>query len=240
MSRFTKALANDWTATFTGSVFDSSAQQIAATTFGHAFNNTGQEAGSIVNITGSPGQLFGTAVYPVLSLPATSPLNPFGSSCTKPCTPSAANLVYSFPDVGPYQVAVDTLTYRLFGDVKGTAAGWDINGSVGVMYASMTEKIFGSIYPGLAQDALNSGAYVPGVSTNGQAQFAPEASTHPSSTLGVVSASGSHELFDMPGGPLTVAVGGQYIHKALNVSGPALGGQRHPRGSHLLFGGLAG
>jgi iron complex outermembrane receptor protein len=223
LSKFTKALANDWTATFTGSVFDSSAQQIAATTFGHAFNNTGQEAGSIVNITGSPGVPFFPVVYPTLSLPATSPLNPFGNSCTATtptCKPSAANLVYSFPDVGPYQIAEDTITYRLFGDVKGSVAGWDVNGSVGVMYASMTEKIFGSIYPGLAQDALNSGAYVPGVSTNGQALFAPETSDHPSSTLGVASLSGAHELFQMPGGPLTVAVGGQYIHKALNVTDP--------------------
>ena len=64
LSKFTKALSNDWTATITGSVFDSSAQQIAATTFGHAFNNTGQEAGGIVNITGSPGQLFSTVVVP--------------------------------------------------------------------------------------------------------------------------------------------------------------------------------
>ncbi len=211
LSKFTKALAGDWTATVTGSVFDSSAQQIAATTFGHAFNNTGQEAGSIVNITGSPGQLFSTVSYPVLSLPASSALNPFG----KP-----ANLVYSFPDIGPYQVAVDTLTYRLFGDVKGQAFGWDINGSIGLMYSSMTEKIFGSIYPGLAQTDLNNGSYVPGVSTNGQALFAPETSEHPSSSLDVASVNASHELFQMPGGPLTFAVGGQYIHKALNVTDP--------------------
>ena len=221
LSKFTKALANDWTVTVTGSVFDSAAQQIAATTFGHAFSNTGQEAGGIVNITGSPGQLFSTVSYPTLSLPVTSPLNPFGNSCTpKPCTPTPANLVYSFPDVGPYQVDTDTITYRLFGNVKGSVAGWDIGSSVGVMYASMTEKIFGNIYPGLAQDALNSGAYVPGVSTNGQALFAPETSEHPSSTLGVANANASHALFDMPGGPLMFDIGGEYIHKALNVTDP--------------------
>jgi iron complex outermembrane receptor protein len=220
LSKFTKALGNDWTFTATGSVFDTSAQQIAATTFGHAFSNTGQEAGSIENITGAPGQLFSAISYPTLSLPATSALNPFGNSCTKPCTPSAANLVYSFPDIGPYQVAVDTLTYRLFGDVKGQAAGWDINGSAGIMYSSMTEKIFGNIYPALAQADLNNGSYVPGVSTNGQALFAPETSDHPSSTLGVVGINGSRDLFQMPGGPLTLAVGGQYIHKALNVTDP--------------------
>jgi iron complex outermembrane receptor protein len=211
LSKFTKSLANDWTATVTGSVFDSSAQQIAATTFGHAFSNTGQEAGSIVNITFSPGKLAGTVVYPVLSLPATSSLNPTGTT---------QNLVYSFPDVGPYQVDVDTLTYRLFGDLNGKAAGWDIHGDVGVMYASMTQKIFGELIPSLAQTALNDGTYIPGVSTNGQALFAPENSTHPSSTLGVVDLNGQRELFDMPGGPLTIAVGGQYVHKALNAQNP--------------------
>jgi iron complex outermembrane receptor protein len=211
LSKFTKSLADDWTATVTGSVFDSSAQQIAATSFGHAFSNTGQESGSIVNITGGPGTLFGTKVYPVLSLPATSSLNPFGT---------AANLVYSFPDIGPYQVDVDTLTYRLFGDVNGKEFGWDLHGDVGVMYSSMTQKIFGEIVPSLAQADLNSGAYVPGVSTDGQALFAPEMSDHPSSTLGVVDLTGQRDLFDMPGGPLTVAVGGQYIHKALNAQAP--------------------
>ncbi len=88
------------------------------------------------------------------------------------------------------------------------------------MYASMTQKIFGEIYPGLAQTDLNNGTYVPGVSTNGQALFAPETSDHPSSTLGVVDVHGSRSLFDMPGGPLALAVGGQYIHKAQNATNP--------------------
>jgi iron complex outermembrane receptor protein len=211
LSKFTKALAGDWTATVTGSVFDSSAEQVAATSFGHAFSNTGQEAGSIVNITFGPGKLASTVVYPTLSLPATSPLNPTGM---------AQNLVYSFPDIGPEQVDVDTITYRLFGNVKGTAAGWDIDGSVGIMYASMTQKILGEIEPGVAQTDLNSGAYVPGVSTNGAALFAPEESDHPSSTLGVVDVHGAHTLFDMWGGPLTFVGGAQYIHKALNAQNP--------------------
>jgi iron complex outermembrane receptor protein len=211
LSKFTKSLAGDWTATITGSIFDSSAQQIAATTFGHAFNNTGQEAGSITNITYGPGQLASTVVYPVLTLPASSPLNPTGT---------VQNLMYSFPDIGPYQVAVDTLTYRLFGDVRGSVAGWDLDGSVGVMYSSMTYKIFGTIYPGIAQTDLNNGTYVPGVSTDGQALFAPETSDHPSSTLGVIDLHGSHQLFDMWGGPLGIAAGVQYIHKALNAQDP--------------------
>jgi iron complex outermembrane recepter protein len=211
LSKFTQKLSNDWSATFTGSVFDSSAQQIAATSFGHAFSNTGQEAGSISNISYGPGLPASLVSYPVLSLPATSPLNHTGS---------VANLVYSFPDIGPYQVTTDTITYRLFGDLRGQAAGWDVDGQIGVMYASMTQKIYGNIIPSLAQEDLNNGTYVPGVSTNGQQLFAPDDSTHPSSTLGVGDLSVSRPLFDMPGGPLTVAFGGQYIHKALNAETP--------------------
>ena len=211
LSKFTKALGNDWTFTATGSIFDSSAQQIAATTFGHAFSNTGQEAGSISNVVLSPSSPASIVVYPTLSLPGNSPLNPTGTT---------QNLVYSFPDIGPYQIAVDTLTYRLFGDLRGSVAGWDIDNQVGIMYASMTQKIFGEIYPGLAQTDLNNGTYVPGVSTNGQSLFAPETSDHPSSTLGVVDVHGSRSLFDMPGGPLSLALGGQYIHKAQNATNP--------------------
>ena len=211
LSKFTKALGNDWTFTATGSVFDSSAQQIAATTFGHAFTNTGQEAGSISNVVLGPSSPPSIVVYPTLSLPGSSPLNPTGTT---------QNLVYSFPDIGPYQVSVDTITYRLFGDLRGSVAGWDIDNQVGIMYASMTQKIFGEIYPGLAQTDLNNGSYVPGVSTNGQSLFAPETSDHPSSTLGVVDVHGSRSLFDMPGGPLSLALGGQYIHKAQNDTDP--------------------
>jgi iron complex outermembrane recepter protein len=213
LSKFTKSLGNDWAVTVTGSVFDSSALQIQnqGPGFGFPYASTGQEQGSIVNITFSPGKLAGTVTYPVLSLPATSPLNPYGTR---------ANLVYSFADVGPYQVNVDTLTYRLFGDLHGTAAGWDIDGQVGFMYSSMTQKYFGGLYPAFAQDALNSGAYVPGVSTNGQALFAPETSDHPSSSLDVADVHASRSLFDMPGGPLSFAGGVQYIHKALNQTNP--------------------
>ncbi len=213
LGKFTKTLGADWELTVTGSIFDSQAQQIAPPppTFGHAFNNTGQENGSIVNIAFAPGRLAGTAVYPVLSLPATSPLNTTGA---------AANLVYSFPDIGAYQVDVDTITYRLFGDVRGNFAGWDIDGQLGIMYASMTQKMFGSLIPSLAQTALNNGSYVPGVSTNGAALFAPEDSDHPSSTLGIIDVHGSRDLFQMPGGPFTMAAGVQYIKKALNARNP--------------------
>jgi len=212
LSKYTKDLFSDWQLTVTGSRFESLAEQVSPQGgFGHVYFNSGQENGSIENVVFSPGQLpFGLA-YPVLSLPASSQLNPFG----KP-----ANLVYSFSDVGPFITTVDTTTYRLFADMQGKAWGWDIDGSAGAMYASEKEDYLGLPFPGIVQQDLNNGSYVPGVSTNGQQLFAPVASTTQSSTLDVVDLTGTRELFQMPGGPMSMALGAQYFHKAQNATQP--------------------
>ncbi len=214
LAKFTKALSNDWTFTVTGSLFDSKAEQTAPPTepaFGHLLNNTGAEQGSIPLIAWGPGLPLSTKIYPALSLPANSPLNPYGA---------AATLVYSFPDVGPWVIDTETTTYRLFGDLKGTAAGWDLDASVGLMYAKMTEHFFGEIAPAAAQTALNDGSYVPGGTQNTPSLIAPETSSYPSSTLDLIDLHGSRELFQMPGGPLALGVGMQYFHKAQNDQDP--------------------
>ena len=122
----TKALPGDWKLTVTASLFDSVAQQTAPPTepaFGHLLNNTGAEQGSIPLIAWGPGFGPTPVIYNPLTLPQSSPLNPFKTA------PVPAGFVYSFPDVGPWIINTDTQTYRLFGDLKGTAAGWDLDGS---------------------------------------------------------------------------------------------------------------
>jgi iron complex outermembrane receptor protein len=211
LSKFTKKLGDNWSATITASVFDSQAQQVAPSSFGHIYSQTGAEQGSIVNVAFAPGEAPGAVVYPVLTLPASSPLNPYGA---------AANLVYSFGDVGPVVTDVETTTYRVFTDLNGTVGGWDIHGDVGVAYAKMFETFYGELEPVAAQAALNSGTYIPGVSTNGASLFAPPASVAPSSTLGVIDVNATRELFQLPGGPLSIGFGGQYKHTALNATNP--------------------
>jgi iron complex outermembrane recepter protein len=214
LSKMTKALAGDWKLTVTASLFDSVAQQTAPPTepaFGHLLNNTGAEQGSIPLIAWGPGFGPTPVVYPPLTLPKNSPLNPFGQP---------AEFVYSFPDVGPWIINTDTQTYRLFGDLKGTAGGWDLAGSVGFMYAKMNLSFDGGLVPTATQAALNNGSYVPGSSQNNITNIAPEVSTDPTSTLIVLDVHGSHDLFTMPGGPLSLAVGAQYFHKAQNDTDP--------------------
>lgn len=214
LTKFTKALATDWKLTVTASLFNSVAQQTAPPSepvFGHLLQNTGAEAGSIPLIAWGPNTPLHVNTYPVLSLPANNAFNPYGQ---------AASLVYSFPDVGPWVINTDTTTYRLFADVRGTAAGWDLDGAVGVMYSKMDYTFFGGLMPAAAQAALNNGSYVIGSTGNNIANIAPEASTTPTSTLDLIDLHGSRELFSMPGGPLTLATGVQYFHKAQNDVDP--------------------
>lgn len=215
LGKMTRALANDWKLTVTASLFESVAQQTAPPTepaFGHLLQNTGAEQGSIPLIAWGPGFGPTPVIYNPLTLPANSPLNPFGAP---------AELVYSFPDVGPWVINTDTATYRLFTDLKGTAGGWELDGSVGFMYAKMALDFQGGLNPTLAQEALNNGTYVPGGSKNQPLQIAPIVSTSPSSTLIVGDFHGSHDLLRMPGGPLTLAAGVQYFHKTQNDRDPA-------------------
>ena len=81
---------------------------------------------------------FGVTTPPVL-LPVGAPNNPFSAP---------AALVADFPQMGMLQTQYVTNTYRLFGDIRGTAAGWDIDGTAGFMYAALTQKAFGFVSPG--------------------------------------------------------------------------------------------
>jgi iron complex outermembrane receptor protein len=214
LTKITKALADEWKLTVTASLFDSVAQQTAPPSepvFGHLLQNTGAEAGSIPLIAWGANVPLHTVSYPVLSLPGSSPLNPYGA---------AANLVYSFPDIGPWVINTDTQTYRLFGDLRGKAAGWDLDASVGVMYAKMNYQFDGGLVPSAAQTALNNGSYVPGGQNANLAVLAPVATSSPTSLLDLVDMHASRELWQMPGGPLTVAAGAQYFHKVQNDRDP--------------------
>jgi iron complex outermembrane receptor protein len=214
LGKFTHVLAGDWKMVVTASIFDSNAEQVAPETppFGHSLNQTGINSGGNVLTPIGPGVPASAVTYPVYTLPANSPLNPYGAP---------AQIAYSFPDVGPEVTDVDTTTYRLFADFRGTAGGWDLDAAFGAMYARMSDHISGFLEPAVVQTDLNNGSYIPGVSTNGAQLFAPVETTDPSSTLDVIDVHGAHDLFEMPGGPLTLALGAQYFHKALNYVNPA-------------------
>jgi iron complex outermembrane recepter protein len=214
LAKFTKALPNDWQLVTTGSVFISNAEQVAPSTFLNPSPSTNYAAGGQTNIAFGPGVGPHLVSYPPITVPVGSPLNPYSQP---------APLIYNFGEIGPQTTQVSTTTYRLVEDLKGTAFGWDIDADAGLMYASMSAKIFGAFDYGQAQTAINDGAYIPGLTTNSSSMLAPEVEFHPSSQLDIAGVTAQRELFQLPGGPLALALGTQYYYQAQNAqSAPSL------------------
>jgi iron complex outermembrane receptor protein len=200
LAKFTKSLGGDWTTSVTASLFNSKAEQVCCD-----YPSTGYANGGIQTTAVAPGVNPTVVSYPIITLPASSPFNPYGV---------ASPLVYNFREVGLGETLTDTNTYRLIWDIKGAAAGWDIDGSLGVMYSRMELKELGNLEPGLIQPAINAG-YVLGPAASYSAAYAlaPEDIAHPTSSLDIADIHASRPIFDLPGGPLSIALGAQFFHK---------------------------
>jgi len=203
LAKFTKALAGDWTTSVAASIFDSKAEQVCC-----AFPGTGYANGGIVNLAVAPGVNPAAVAFPIITVPANYPGNPYGAP---------APLVYNFREIGLPTTLTDTNTYRLVADIKGSALGWDIDGSLGGMYSRMDLKELSELEPGLVQPALNNGYVIGQAASFGAASLlAPEAISHPTSTLYIADLHGSKALFNLPGGPFSIALGAQFFHKVEN------------------------
>ena len=214
LAKFTKALANEWTLALTGSVFVSNAEQVAPSSSFNPFPSTAYGNGGQTNIAFGPGVSPHLVSYSPITVPANAPYNTTG--LTLP-------LVYNFGDVGPQVTDVSTTTYRLIADLKGQFLGWDIDADAGGMYSSMSAKQFGDFDYANAQTAINDGLYVPGVTTGLSSYLAPEVEYHPSSQLDIAGLQAQRELFQLPGGPLAMAIGAQYYYQSQNAqSAPSL------------------
>ena len=209
LAKFSQKLSDNWTFVLTGSVFDSVSQQVAPPfpPGNDCCVDTGYVQGGIVTTGFGPGVAPHATAYPIITVPAGVLGNPYGA---------AAPLIYTFGDIGPLMTNIDTVTYRLVADVHGEVAGWDVTAEAGAMYASTSVRQLGDIEPGNINADIANGTYVPGVSNNAAALFAPPAEYHPSSTLDIIDVHGSRTLLDLPGGQLAMGTGYQYFHKATN------------------------
>jgi iron complex outermembrane receptor protein len=213
LAKYTKELGGGWEIAGQASWFDSRAEQV--TSYANDLNpatGTGYGVGGATTIGLAPGQPPNVITYPLITVPANYPGNPFGAP---------APLVYNFPELGYSPTTqVETKTYRLMGTLSGNAAGWDINATLGAMYAKMDQWLYGDIEPGAVQTALNNG-YILGSST-GASLFAPPAQTTPTSQLDLIDVHGTHKLFDLPGGPLNFAIGAQWFKEEHDETPPPL------------------
>jgi len=224
LGKFTKELSGGWEFGLQLSWFDSKSEQVSD--YSPDANNfaggTGYAAGGITTIGLLPGQPANVTTWPLITVPASYPGNPFGVP---------ADLIYNFPELGLVNTQVETNTYRLLSSLSGNAAGWQIKATVGAMYAKMDLTDYGDIEPGALQTALNNG-YILG-SSNGASLFAPPAQTTPTSQLDLADIHGTHKLFDMPGGPLDLAVGVQWFKEEHDETPPTAIGEGLQEGDSI-------
>jgi iron complex outermembrane recepter protein len=201
LGKFTKALGGDWEFGLQASWFDASSVQMAQMDAVGPFPNS--------NIGLMPGQAPTVVNYPAITVPAN--YDGIGNA-----TPQA--LVYDFPELGESYTTFDTDTYRLQMYLSGTALGWKITGTVGAGYAQDHQLSTGNIEFGALQTALNNG-YLLG-SPDGTQLFAPHLQSTDTSNLALVDIHGTRKLFEMPGGPLNLALGVQWFKEGHDVRPP--------------------
>ena len=218
LGKFTKELADGWEFGLQASWFNSRSEQVENYNGGTAY-----DAGGISNFQFGPGVNPSIITYPIITVPSTSPMYP-SAMCSGSGAPTWCGeplpLIYNFPELGQVSTVVDTNTYRLLATLTGTALGWHIKGTIGAMYAKMADTGYAAIEPAALQTALNNG-YILGSTPGGTMQFAPPAESTPTSNMDLVDIHGTHKLFEMPGGPLSLALGVQWVKEGHNVTAPS-------------------
>ncbi len=208
LGRFTKTLGGNWQASVTGSWFRSLAEQVGGA------NDAG--------VSGSPFTAFGYApgvnpfavTSPRVLLPVGAPNNPFNAP---------ARLISEyFPQLGDPETQFVTNTYRLFGNINGSVAGWDVDGIAGYMYSALTQKSTGFINRNaLAAAAAADFNFVTATTAQMESAFAPPGEVKDTDNMEVVDLHATRPLFNLPGGPLSMALGAGYNHLYRDSRAPA-------------------
>ncbi len=248
--RWTQNLGSGWKNEFTASFFNSQAEQYRQSDY----YSTGPVTVPYTWV-GANGVLVDQTNPSTTSivLPATSLDNPFN-----PASPyfAAAEAYYKahganwasyvgqpalyygvltdFPD---QQIKFNTDVFRVVDDLSGTLGAWNTNFSLGYVHAATKATYYGFIRNSLFSAAISSGAYRVGQnaylnSPALYAELAPVTDDTAVSELAYVSANANRTLFELPGGPLAVAVGAEA--RTLRANNP--GEPYAPQGDIIMDG----
>jgi iron complex outermembrane recepter protein len=135
----------------------------------------------------------------------------------------AARLYGYIPGVDPTNTLNNTSkTTRFAADIKGTAAGWDINGGAGITEVKTDINYSGYVDRPALYAALNNGTFnvLGGNAPSVLASVSPRFTNELTSKLNYVDLIGSRELMQLGQGPLALAVGAHW-HKREQNSPPA-------------------
>ena len=212
LARYTQNLGPDWQMSVQGSYFVSKSQQLAGPgrTFPGGFQGTSSGPGVVPTLQ---------AVVPPTTISNTNPSFPSGTGAT------SGLLRYTFLDIGPSVTNTDARSARLVADVQGKVGAWDLSASLGYTEVRLDLIGLGSINSANLQTALDSATapyLVGGPNSDAVKAFvAPTLASTDVSKLQFVHVGAGRELMNLPGGPLSIAIGGDYVHRTQNALAPA-------------------
>ena len=215
----TKDFANGWQAKLRASFFDSKGQQSdgGSVFFGPNAYPGPSYGGNVSNPVG------GIAVPGIGAIANfTLPANYLGSGA-----PAGSYLEGLIPGLGLPTNDIDSRTYRVALDLTGRVAGWNVTGSLGfsevdthVEYVNYlnVDNLFTDL---TTLNAAGQPLFNP-LGGNSQAvlsNIAPKFGFTATDTLYYAEVDASRKLFDLPGGDLSLALGGTVIQQDLNNPG---------------------
>lgn len=141
-------------------------------------------------------------------IPATNASNPYG----KP-----ANLRYTFFDVGPRALELQTDAYRVLAGLNGTTGAWDWETAVGVSKSKITEDTRNQVDAFALTRVIANGNYNFAAPTPAQTDsLRIGTQRNASSDLKFIDGKATTSLTNLAGGPLGVAVGFDIRHESMS------------------------
>lgn len=196
MGKLISKLSRDWTLDLSASVLGSSATQVGL------LNTVSPDSGITSFIFG-----------PKHPAPQPSALN--GTNVIDPAKGEPVST--TFEDIPAQRTQTTSTSYRLVAQLQGAWLGWDVQAAGGWTRVSTRLDMKNFISLPALQGALNAGTYQLG-GTHSAATLkalAPDAQSTSSNDLHFVSLRGSREVAQLPGGPMALGAGVEFLHRSL-------------------------
>jgi len=143
------------------------------------------------------------------TLPIGNPSNPNPNATT--------DINYVFQSVGGLDYAIWSNTYRVSGGIKGTWADWDWSADYGHSENHVTQTYYNGINVSALDNAITTGSYNFLYPTASQSAALRQDFAYAGiSKLDTLGAKGSGEVFSLPAGKVSVAVGTEFRHESIN------------------------
>jgi iron complex outermembrane receptor protein len=142
-----------------------------------------------------------------VSIPANNPSNPYGK---------AANLRYTFFDVGPRELELQTDAYRLMAGLNGTTGKWDWEAAIGVSESKIVQDTHNQVDAFALTKAITAGTYNFAAPTAAQTEMLRIGTQRNAlSKLSFVDGKATTSFAELAGGPLGFALGFDIRHESM-------------------------